>query len=377
MRILVTGGAGFIGSWLVESLTAQGHSVTVIDNLSPQIHGELPRPDAAWLNSGGKVRFVRADIRDTSAMDAALGDVEAVVHLAAETGTGQSMYRIAHYYEVNQQATAWLFEAVGTRHRHIRKFVLASSRSIYGEGAYRSGNQLVVPAPRDPQRLQAGQYEPLGPNGEELRLIATPEDASPFTASIYAATKLANEATARICAEAYGLQVAALRFQNVYGERQSLRNPYTGILSIFSNRMRQNQTINIFEDGLESRDFVHVSDVVRSVEMALFRDSPGYLVANIGAGVPTTVLEVASELKRLLGSKSELRVSGDFRAGDIRHCYANLEKARKMLGFEPQVPLTNGLSRFVDWVLTQPVLLDQSQRAQAEMAKLGLGRTAG
>jgi dTDP-L-rhamnose 4-epimerase len=376
MHILITGGAGFIGSWLVDSLLLQGHSVTVVDNLSPQIHGQVPRPEAPWLDGRDGVNFVRADIRDAVRMDEVLANVEAVVHLAAETGTGQSMYQIAHYYEVNQQATAWLFEAIATRHRHIKKLVHASSRSIYGEGAYRLGDQLVVPAPRDPARLQAGQFEPLGPKGESLRLIATPEESPPFPASIYAATKLANEATARICAEAYGLQVAALRFQNVYGERQSLRNPYTGILSIFSNRMRQNLPINIFEDGLESRDFVHVSDVVRSIELALFREAPGYLVANIGAGVPTTVMQVASELKRLLGSNSELKVSGDFRAGDIRHCYADLSRARQALGFEPAVELAEGLGRFVDWVLTQPVLVDQSQKAQAELARLGLGRSA-
>jgi dTDP-L-rhamnose 4-epimerase len=375
MKILVTGGVGFIGSWLVESLIQKGHVITVVDSLSPQIHGELPAPDVSWLqNPKLNVKFVRADIRNSAVMDAVLQDVEAIVHLAAETGTGQSMYSIAHYYEVNQQATAWLFEAASTRHRQIKKLVLASSRSIYGDGAYRLGARVVVPAPRNSERLQAGHFEPLGPQGEALRLIATPEDSPPFPASIYAATKLANEATARICAEAYGLQVAALRFQNVYGERQSLRNPYTGILSIFSNRMRQNLPINIFEDGLESRDFVHVSDVVRSIELALFRQETDYLVANIGAGVPTTVMQVASELKRLLGSSSELKISGDFRAGDIRHCYADLSRARKVLGFEPAVLLTDGLERFVDWVLTQPLVIDQSDKAQAELARLGLGR---
>jgi len=198
--------------------------------------------------------------------------------------------------------------------------------------------------------------------------------ASP--SSIYAATKLANEQLGRIFAEAYGTTVAALRFQNVYGERQSLRNPYTGILSIFSNRMRQNLAVNIFEDGLESRDFVHVSDVVRGILLALGADLPAFTVANIGAGRPTSVMEVATTLRRLLGSQSELNVSGDFRAGDIRHCYADLSNARSLLGFEPAVALETGLANFVRWVLTQSVIEDQSSRAQAELTRLGLGRSS-
>lgn len=375
MKILVTGGAGFIGSWLVNSLSQAGHKITVIDNLSPQIHGAVPKSnDIEWLQNDPNVHFVRADVRDALAMDAALASVEAVVHLAAETGTGQSMYQIAHYYDVNQQATAAMFEAIATRHRHIRKVVLASSRSIYGEGAYALGSQVTVPAPRDIERLNQGLFEPIGPGGEALRLIATPEDLTPFPASVYAATKLANETLGRVFAEAYGTSVVALRFQNVYGERQSLRNPYTGILSIFSNRMRQGLPINLFEDGQESRDFVHVSDVVSAVGKSLERELKGFSVINIGSGVPTSVLEVASMLRNQLGSDSELNVSGDFRAGDIRHCYADLTKARVLLDFEPLVNMTQGLVRFCEWVLTQPILEDRSAQAMAELTKLGLGK---
>ncbi|HEY4083300.1 MAG TPA: NAD-dependent epimerase/dehydratase family protein [Burkholderiaceae bacterium] len=377
MKILITGGAGFIGSWLTERLCANGHEVTILDNLSAQIHGEVPSLDIGSTKAIEKAKFIRADVRDVAAMDAALASAEAIVHLAAETGTGQSMYRIAHYYDVNQQATAAMFEAIGTRHRHVRKVVLASSRSIYGEGAYKLNDAMIVPAPRDSGRLQAGHFDPVGPNGEALHLIATPEDASPMPASMYAGTKLANEVTGRIFAESYGVQVTALRFQNVYGERQSLRNPYTGILSIFSNRMRQNLPINIFEDGAESRDFVHVSDVVDSIERALLRDSPGWLVANVGSGVATSVLKVAEELKQLLGSGSDLSISGDFRVGDIRHCFANIDRAQALLRFEPKVDLREGLARFVRWVLTQPILEDQSQKAQTELARLGLGRGEG
>ncbi len=376
MKILVTGGAGFIGSWLVDSLLKDGHAVTVIDNLSPQIHGALPQPDVPWLRSG-QVEFIRADVRDRTVMDEILGRVEAVVHLAAETGTGQSMYQIAHYYDVNQQATAALFEAIGTRHRHINRVILASSRSIYGEGAYRLGDKLIVPAPRETARMQTGNFEPAGPNGETLELVATPEDVTPRPASVYAATKLANETLGQIFADAYGTTVVALRFQNVYGERQSLRNPYTGILSIFSNRMRQGLPINIFEDGLESRDFVHVSDIVRAIGLALEQPLAGFHALNVGSGVPTSVMAVAETLRDLLGSTSKLAVSGDFRAGDIRHCYADLNRVREVLGFEPSLSVEQGLARFCEWVLTQPVLEDRSEKAMSELARLGLGRTQG
>jgi dTDP-L-rhamnose 4-epimerase len=374
MKILVTGGAGFIGSWLVADLLEKGHQVTVIDNLSTQIHGALPRPDVPWLGEGA-VEFIRADIRDKAIVDEVLGRVDAVVHLAAETGTGQSMYQIAHYYDVNQQATAQIFEAIGTRHKHIRKVILASSRSIYGEGAYRLGEQILVPAPRDAERMKQGQFDPCGPDGEELELVATPENVMPYPASVYAATKLANETLGRIFADAYGTTVVALRFQNVYGERQSLRNPYTGILSIFSNRMRQGVPINIFEDGHESRDFVHVSDVVKAISLALEGSFEGYKAINIGSGVPASVLQVAEMLRKLLGSSSELSVSGDFRAGDIRHCYADLTLAQETLGFKPSLTVEQGLSLFCQWVLTQPVLEDKSEKAMIELARLGLGRT--
>jgi dTDP-L-rhamnose 4-epimerase len=375
MKVLVTGGAGFIGSWLVASLLKDGHGVTVVDNLNPQIHGMLPQPDVDWLRENRGVEFVRADVRDSVVMDKALAKVDAVVHLAAETGTGQSMYQIAYYYDVNQQATAALFEAIATRHRHIRRVVLASSRSVYGEGAYSLDGRLVVPGSRSAARMTLGEFEPLGPNGETLKLIGTPEDAPPSPSSIYAATKLANEQLGRICAEAYGITVAALRFQNVYGERQSLRNPYTGILSIFSNRMRQNLPINLFEDGLESRDFVHVSDVVRGITLALEADLPAFTVANVGSGEPTSVMRVAETLNRLLESRSELQVTGDFRVGDIRHCYADLSNVRSLLGFSPAVDLETGLRAFCDWVVTQSIGEDRSAQAMAELTKLGLSKS--
>ncbi len=324
------------------------------------------------------VIFEHADIRDKSALERLLPDTDALVHLAAETGTGQSMYQIAHYYDVNVHATAALLELIALKYRHLRRIVLASSRAVYGEGAYRDGaGALVCPEPRTKQRMLAGAFEPLGAHGEALTLTATPESLPANPASVYAATKLANEQLGRIMAGAHGLNVTALRFQNVYGPGQSLHNPYTGILSIFSNRMRQDLPINIFEDGLESRDFVHVSDVVRSIELVLGSDLADFTVMNIGSGTPTTVMEVAQLMRRLLGSSSDLQVSGDFRAGDIRHCYADVARARELIGFAPGVSVERGLSEFCAWTLQQPTFLDLSAQAQGELQRFGLGRMRG
>ena len=372
MKVLVTGGAGFIGSWLVELLLQEGHSVTVIDALTPQVHGAVPHLSFHWAEQDG-VNFLRGDVRDRRILEQGLQGADAVVHLAAETGTGQSMYEIAHYCSVNEQATAELFDVIAARQRQIGCVVLASSRAIYGEGAYRLGDRMVIPAPRNTQRMRSGDFEPMGPNGETLALIATPEKAAPYPASVYAATKCANETLGRIFAEAYDLPVVALRFQNVYGERQSLRNPYTGILSIFANRMRQELPINIFEDGLESRDFVHVSDVVRAVMLAINRPIVGFHAINVGSGVATSVMEIAKTLRAALNSSSELAVTGDFRVGDIRHCYADLSRAKDILGFVPQVGVAGGLTRFCNWVETQPVLEDRSVAAMRELETRKLG----
>ena len=232
MNILITGGAGFIGSWLADSLMKKNHNVIIYDALSNQIHGNSISKNVRKLKLNSKCTFMHADIRNISDLDLALEKSDAVVHLAAETGTGQSMYQIAHYYDVNQQAIAVMFDSIATKHKHIQKIILASSRSVYGEGAYLMAGNLIVPPSRELEKLKAGIFEPLGPNGEVLKLIATPEHAPTNPASFYAATKLANETMGRIFSDAYARSVIALRFQNVYGEGQSLNNPYTGILSI-------------------------------------------------------------------------------------------------------------------------------------------------
>ena len=372
-RVLITGGAGFIGSWLTESLSDAGVRVRVVDNLSPQVHGEIPDHPYPWLGHP-EVDFRRGDIRNGAFLREALDDCEVVVHLAAETGTGQSMYQIAHYYDVNVQATATLFESIAVRHKQIKKIVLASRRSIYGEGAYEIDGQITVPAPRRAEQLAAGNWEPAHVDGRPLRLIATPENVQPRPASIYAATKLAIEQLGAIFADAYGKSVTALRFQNVFGERQSLGNPYTGILSIFSNRMRQGLPINIFEDGKESRDFVHVTDVVSAIWSAIMCSVEGFHAINVGSGEPTSVMDVAQQLKSLLNSESEVRISGEFRRGDIRHCYADLSRAKALLGYAPTTSFQDGLKRFVSWVLRQSIVTDRSRDAHVELVERGLGR---
>lgn len=374
-RVLITGGAGFIGSWLIPVLTDVGMSVRVLDSLTPQVHGQIPGMDYSVLNHAN-LEFVRGDICEPTVLDCALKDCDAVVHLAAETGTAQSMYRIEHYYRVNVQATALLFESAAIRNRSVKKIILASSRSVYGEGAYELDGRITVPAPRSTKQLQAGQWDPVHVDGRRLRPIATPETVRLRPASIYAATKVAIEELGAVISESYGTSVTALRFQNVFGEGQSLRNPYTGILSIFSNRMRQQLPIRIFEDGNESRDFVHASDVARAIKLALDTPAEGFSAINVGSGRPIPVLEVAQRLKKLLGSESEITVSGEFRSGDIRHGYADLTKARELFGYIPAVTFEDGIKRFVAWVMGQPPAVDRSRDAQAELTAHGLGRVA-
>lgn len=376
MHILVTGGCGFIGSRLVSKLLSEGHSVVVLDNLSPQIHGDLPITRFPWSDSTN-VRVVRGDILANHALDAALEGVQAVAHLAAETGTGQSMYEIARYNSVNSQGTAILLDRILATKAPISRFVLASSRSIYGEGSYLcshcSPGTKQTPASRSRAALAAGRWDPVCMTcGQDLTSIATPEDALIRPASIYAATKAAQEDLVRIGSEAIGAAAIALRFQNVYGEGQSLKNPYTGIISIFSTRIRRGLSLPIYEDGQESRDFVHVDDVVSAVASALLAPFEGYGVFNIGFGKPTSVLELARTLGRAMGYDREPIITGEYRVGDIRHCFADNSAARAVFGFEPKVTIEEGLRRFAEWALSEPLAEDRLDKAATELKARGL-----
>ncbi|MBW3508470.1 MULTISPECIES: NAD(P)-dependent oxidoreductase [Janthinobacterium] len=369
-HILITGGAGFIGTNLSRKLLADGYRISVLDNLSPQIHGPYPQLDEAMLRDG-RIHFIRADVRQSGVLEQALQTVDTVVHLAAETGTAQSMYQIAHYNEVNTQATAQLLDILANKPNTVKKIVLASSRSIYGEGAYACPTHgTVYPGARSAAQLKNHQWDPLCPtcNGP-LRAIPTPETARPSPASIYAATKYAQEDLIRIAGDSLGISTAILRFQNVYGAGQSLNNPYTGILSIFSTRIRRGMSLPIFEDGLESRDFVHVNDIVQAIQLAMESDAASGATLNVGAGEPTSVLDIANLLVDALGGTVRPEVTGQYRLGDIRHCYADLSQIKATLNFTPQVSLARGIEEFAAWVSSQPLPEDGLDKANEELKK--------
>ena len=372
-KVLITGGAGFIGSHLVAALRRAGHAVRVLDSLSPQIHGEVPR-GLDWLDGDG-IEFARASILDAEALRAALDGVTSVVHLAAETGTGQSMYEVARYNEVNTQGTAALMQELVADRRDVGRVLLASSRSVYGEGAYVDPDGArVVPGSRSGEQLAAARegtagWDPVDARGRALSFVPTREDDRTAPASIYAATKLAQEDLVRIGCEACGMGWAALRLQNVYGEGQSLSNPYTGILSIFSTRIRRGIELPIFEDGRETRDFVHVSDVAAAFLAALERaEAPGTAV-NVGSGRATSVVEVAEGLSRAFGATPNTVVTGQYRIGDIRHNAADTGRLGELLGLRPAVSLDDGLGRFARWVNEQPLPEDRLDAANEELRR--------
>ena len=333
MKVLVSGGAGFIGTHLCRRLLEEGHEVSVLDNFNPQVYGSIGKL-AADLTS--HVRLLTGDVCNERMWAKALPGQEVVVHLAAETGTGQSMYAISRYEKANVKGTALLLEYLVNHSGHrVQKIVVASSRAVYGEGKYHCAkHEVVYPGPRLAKNMSMGRFEPLCPVcAAELTPLPTNEEAPLAPSSFYGLTKQMQERMTLLFAGAMNLSAFALRFQNVYGPGQSLLNPYTGILAIFSNLARQQAAINVFEDGRESRDFVYIDDVIESICLCLKRSDQRQYVFNVGSACATTVLEVVKEVRRFYKSHSEVRVTGDFRIGDIRHNVADLAQIRHALGF--------------------------------------------
>jgi dTDP-L-rhamnose 4-epimerase len=369
--VLITGGAGFIGSRVARSLLSAGHEVSILDNFSPQIHGDNAGLPADLRDC---VQLFRGDVRDVSLCQRALEGQQVLVHLAAETGTGQSMYRVRHYTDVNIGATASLMELLLTGKYPVRSVVVASSRAIYGEGAARCPEHGVVyPNARSKEAMEAGDFEPKCPCcGHATTAVPTPEDAPFRPSSLYGLTKQVQEQMVLMYAATLGINGFALRYQNVYGPGQSLKNPYTGILAIFSNLARANEPIYIFEDGQESRDFVYVDDVVEATLRCVEAPAQKPVALNVGTGLPVTVAEVVTATLTYFSSSSKVAVTGAFREGDIRHNFASVERLRATLGFVPGWRFEDGLRKFLAWAGGQRLEERNYEQSLAEMRAKGL-----
>jgi dTDP-L-rhamnose 4-epimerase len=372
-KILITGGAGFIGSNLALRLLDRGHSVRVLDTLSPQIHGTNPESSPLFMSIRDKVDFIQGDVTSEADLRKALDGQTHVVHFAAETGTGQSMYQIEKYMRVNVGGTALLLDLLANEKHAVSRVVVASSRSIYGEGKYLSPTLgAVYPCHRTAEDMSVGDFAVKYEGSADIEPVATDEESKIHPSSVYGISKQGQEQLVMTVCPSIGIEGVALRYQNVFGPGQSLSNPYTGILSIFSNLIMHGKPINVFEDGEESRDFVFIDDVVSSTVLALENPSAAGEVFNVGTGVPTDVMTVARLLMDKLGGNSDIKISGNFRAGDIRHNYASLEKAEKLLGFTPTVSFEQGLDKFCAWVRTMEPVESKYDASLKEMKERGL-----
>lgn len=365
--VLITGGAGFIGSHLADELIATGYNVRILDRLLDQVHDRAQRP--SYLHPD--VELIQGDICDPRAVRYACGGVDVVYHLAARVGVGQSMYDIVKYTETNNIGTAVLLEEL--MQRPVGKLVVASSMSIYGEGLYRRPDGTLCPGhERTLEQLKQGDWELRDTEGQVLEPVPTPETKVPALASVYALSKYDQERLCLIAGRAYHIPTVALRFFNVYGTRQALSNPYTGVLAIFASRLLNDKPPLIYEDGKQQRDFVHVEDLVRGCCLAMESAEAADQVFNIGSGESHTVVEIAERMADVLGkSEIQAQVVGKYRVGDIRHCFADISRARAVLGYEPKISLAAGMTQLATWLEGQ-VAVDQVDAANIELAKRGL-----
>ena len=372
-KILVT---GFIGSNLSLKLLSKGYEVTILDNLSKQIHGANPDKTSPLYNSiKNKVHFIEGSVTNREDWLKAIDSVDCIVHLAAETGTGQSMYEIEKYVGVNIGGTALMLDILTNTNHTVKKVVVAESRAIYGEGRYYSKelNQFVYPTERSEAAMRAGDFEVKYKGCDSpLKLVGTTEDSMIHPTSVYGITKQVQGQLVHLVCPSIGIASVSYRYQNVYGPGQSLSNPYTGILSIFSTRIRNGNGINIFEDGKETRDFVYIDDVVDATILGIEKEEANGHVFNVGTGVATDVLTVARTLIEKYEIDVPVTISGNFRLGDIRHNYADITAARTILGFEPKWSFSDGIGEFVKWVNEQGVQEDKYEASIEEMKKKGL-----
>jgi len=372
MEVLVTGGAGFIGSHLVDLLIRAGHEVRVLDNLEPQVHGSNGRPPS-YLNR--KTELIIGDIRSPKAVRQALDNIDAVVHLASRVGIGQSMSEIADYMDANSRGTAVLLESMVERAQKklFDRLVVASSMSLYGEGLYATiEGWPVYDAKRTQVNIRRGIWDPLSATGKQLTPVPTPETKAPELTSVYALSKYDQERLCLVTGRAYEIPTVALRFFNVYGPRQSLSNPYPGVLAIFASRLLNDRRPLIFEDGEQRRDFVHVSDIARACYLALKSEHGIGEVFNIGSGQSRTIRSIAEDLASVMGlTNLEPEITREFRIGDIRHCFADITKAREVLDFNPKVRFQDGLRETVEWIESQTAV-DRVELARNALASRGL-----
>jgi dTDP-L-rhamnose 4-epimerase len=366
MKILVTGGAGFIGSHIVDELIRKGHYVRIFDNLEPQVHTQAP----TYLNEDAE--FIQGDVRDIHVLEAVIKDMDIIFHEAAMVGIGQSMYQVKRYVDANTAGTANLLDVLINKDHDVKKLIVASSMSIYGEGTYACQDcGIVYPMLRNDEQLKNHDWEMRCPNcNKYVKPVHTNESKPLQPTSIYAITKKDQEEMSLAVGRSYGLPTVALRYFNVYGPRQALSNPYTGVCAIFSSRMKNDKSPIIFEDGLQSRDFISVHDIVQANMLALSKSNADYNVFNVGSGEQATILDIAIILGGLYGKKLLPDIVNKFRSGDIRHCFADISKIRK-LGFEPAVSIDTGMKELVDWGKMQESE-DLGDKAYSELKERGL-----